>query len=339
MNQTMVGLSLLFVAGVMNASFTLPMKYTRRWAWENTWLVWTIFALWVLPPVVTFMTVPSLGSVYREAGLGLVLTVAVFGAGWGIAQVLFGLAVEAIGIALAFSIILGISAAVGSLIPLFQLHADRVLTTGGMGVIAGVALVIIGVAVLALAGRRREAEMGLAPEAGRTSFGRGLLFAIGSGLGAAFINFGLAFGAPLTDAAQRAGAHPLWANNAVWLPVMFAGSIANLAYCVFLMRKNGTAPRFRQSATAGHWALAAFMAFFWFASTLLYGVASGKLGALGPVLGWPLFMSLIVITASVLGMATGEWKNAGRKPVNIMLCGVAVLVVAVFTLSAASRYL
>jgi len=31
---------------------------------------------------------------------------------------------------------------------------------------------------------------------------------------------------------------------------------------------------------------------------------------LGPVLGWPLFMSLIVITASVLGVLTGN----GRTP-------------------------
>ncbi|HLW81082.1 MAG TPA: hypothetical protein VKS20_03475 [Candidatus Acidoferrales bacterium] len=29
---------LLVVAGTMNGSFTLPMKFTRQWVWENTWL-------------------------------------------------------------------------------------------------------------------------------------------------------------------------------------------------------------------------------------------------------------------------------------------------------------
>ena len=80
------------------------------------------------------------------------------------------------------------------------------------------------------------------------------------------------------------------------------------------------------------------MAAFWFGSTSLYGIASGKLGSWGTILGWPLFMSLIVITASVLGIVTGEWKNAGKKPLKIQLSGVVVLVLAVFVLSAASRW-
>src|ERR1035441_3358643 len=127
MGDTTAGLLLLLIAGIANASFTLPMKFTRRWAWENTWLIWTIFALLVLPTVVTWLTVPRLGEVYASEGPALILTVAAFGAGWGIAQVLFGLAVEAIGIALTFSIVLGMSAAIGSMIPLIRLHPEKIL--------------------------------------------------------------------------------------------------------------------------------------------------------------------------------------------------------------------
>jgi L-rhamnose-H+ transport protein len=81
------------------------------------------------------------------------------------------------------------------------------------------------------------------------------------------------------------------------------------------------------------------MALFWFASTVIYGAAAAKLGELGTVLGWPLFMSLIVITASVWGVMTGEWKNTGKQPLRIMSAGVAVLVGAIFVLSAASRWI
>jgi L-rhamnose-H+ transport protein len=83
------------------------MKYTRKWAWENTWLVWTVFALVFLPFVATLLTIPSLLMVYRSATPDIILEVCAFGAGWGVAQVLFGLAVEMIGIALAFSVVLG----------------------------------------------------------------------------------------------------------------------------------------------------------------------------------------------------------------------------------------
>lgn len=85
--------------------------------------------------------------------------------------------------------------------------------------------------------------------------------------------------------------------------------------------------------------LAFTMAVFWFGSTLLYGLSAVQLGAWGPILGWPLFMSLIVITASMLGMLTGEWKDSGLRPIRIQWAGVGLLVLAVFILAGASRYL
>jgi L-rhamnose-H+ transport protein len=167
---------------------------------------------------------------------------------------------------------------------------------------------------------------------------RGLILCVLCGLGASLVNFGLAYGGPIIAGAQRAGAAQLWANNAVWLPVMVAGSIPNLAYCLYLMRKNATGGRYSEAGTASYWGLAFVMAALWFASTAIYGISTNKLGSLGAVLGWPLFMSLIVITASVLGIMTGEWKGAGGKPLRIQMAGVMFLVLAVFVLSAASRW-
>src|SRR5208282_4995951 len=320
----------------MYGSFTLPMKFTRQWAWENTWLAWTLFALGLFPPLLTFLTVPELGQVYAQAGLGPILTVAACGAGWGISQVFFGLAVDAVGIALAFSVILGISAAVGSLIPLIRLHPEKAFTSGGLLLLLGVALVIVGVGVCAVAGKKREAALGQGP-AGKPSVMKGLVFCLFSGLGSALVNFGLAFGGPLIRAAEHAGATPMWAPNAVWLPLMCAGGVPNLIYCIYLMRKNRTGGKFGVAGTGHYWILAAVMAFFWFGSTVMYGVATVKLGELGTVLAWPLFMSLIVITASGWGVATGEWKNTGKQPLLVMMGGVAVLVLAVCVLSVASR--
>jgi len=337
MNTNFWGLGLLLLAGGMNGSFTLPMKFTRRWAWENTWLVYTIFALGLFPPLLTLATVPAIRAVYAKAGAGPVAMVALFGAGWGISQIFFGLAVEAVGIALAFSIILGIAAAVGSLIPLIRLHPERVLTPGGIAVLLGICLVLVGIGICAVAGRRREEALGQRPGSNR-SIGKGLLFCLISGLGSALVNFGVAFGTPLIDAARSTETATLWAPNAIWLPLMWAGGIPNLVYCVYLMRKNKTSDRFSITGTGSYWVLAAAMAVFWFGSTVMYGAAVVELGDLGAVLGWPLFMSLIVITASIWGIVTGEWRNSGKQPLRIMSAGVAVLVLAVFVLSAASHW-
>lgn len=336
MTSTILGMLTLVIAGVMNASFPLPMKYTGRWAWENTWLAWTFFALILLPPILTVSTVPQLGQVYHASPAGILLEVIFFGAGWGVAQVFFGLAVDAIGIALTFSLVLGTSAAVGALVPLLKLHPERLNTPAGHGVLIGVALVIAGVLVCAIAGRQRENALNLHSGSKRNTT-LGLMLAILCGFGASFVNFGLAFGAPLIHAARSFGANELNASNAVWMPLMLAGAVPNLLYCFWLLTKNRTGHQFR-NGRASHWALAFAMAVLWLGSTLLYGVATVHLGAWGPILGWPLFMSLIVITASLIGMFTGEWRNSGALPLRIQWAGVSLLVLAVFILASTSRY-
>src|ERR1700755_774867 len=156
MSSTSWGIATVIVAGVTNASFTTPMKYARNWAWENTWLAWTVFALVVLPLAVALATIPNLSMVYRTATPQIILEVGGFGAGWGVAQVFFGLAVDMIGITLAFSIVLGTSAAVGSLIPMVSLHRENLNSAPGHVVLGAIAFVLLGVILCAAAGRMRE---------------------------------------------------------------------------------------------------------------------------------------------------------------------------------------
>ena len=334
MNSAGIGFLLLVAGGLMNASFAVPMKYTRRWAWENTWMVWTFFALVLLPALVAFVTLPDLAAVYRASNVTLLWHVAVFGAGWGLAQVFFGIAVDAIGIALTFSLVLGTSAAVGALIPLLMLHPEKIGTIAGHLLLLGIALLLVGVAICAVAGslRDRPAAGDIVPRKNPTP---GLILAILCGALASFQNFGLAFGSPLVNIAIQHGANPSNASNAVWLPLLMAGAIPNLLYCVFLLKKNATAGKF-MNAGLGHWFLAFVMGSFWLGSLLLYGASISRLGSLGPAVGWPLYMSLIVVAASLLGIVTGEWKHSGRRPLAIQLAGVGTLIAAIVILAGAS---
>ena len=337
MENAGTGFLLLVLAGIMNASFALPMKFTRLWAWENTWAVWSALALLLMPFIAAVITVPQLSHVYAQSGTRSVALVAACGLGWGIAQVLFGLAVDSIGIALAFAIVLGLSAAMGGLIPFLRLHSDKVLTPSGLGLIGGVLLVIFGVGICARAGLLREqvtkqGQMNRSPA-------RGILMAVMGGIGAAAMNLGVAFGGSLVDAAAAHGANSAWRMNALWLPLMAAGAVPNLFYCGYLMRSKRTSGNFSMNGTGRYWLFASLMATFWFASTLMYGIASSKLGALGPVYGWPLFMSLIVIVSSVIGILAGEWKHATKSAVGLQFAGVAVLITAVIMLSYTGRHL
>ena len=334
MHNTAIGMCLLIVAGIMNASFSLPMKFVRSWVWENTWLLWSLFALLVLPPVLAFSTIPHFGGVLSGAA-DVAAMVALFGAAWGVAQVLFGLALERIGIALTFSIVLGLSAAMGALIPLVSQHRERLFTRGGIISLVGIALVLAGVITSAIAGKIRDrAQHSEAKD--QAHFGSGLLMAIIAGVCASMMNVGFAYGTPLVQAALAHGASSKWTTDAVWVPLLAGGALPNIVYCLYLLRKNKTSSNFSTHGAARNIGLALTMAVLWFGSSILYGIATLLLGELGPVVGWPLFMSLIVIMASLLGILTGEWKNAGRHALRVQGFAVLVLVIAVVVLSRAT---
>ena len=63
-----LGFLLFIVAGGLNSSFALPLKKTSKWAWENTWLVYSVVGMIVLNWAIAYWTVPHLGTVYAQAG-------------------------------------------------------------------------------------------------------------------------------------------------------------------------------------------------------------------------------------------------------------------------------
>lgn len=334
MSDLKVGAVFVLLAAIANASFALPMKWMHRWSWENIWLVWSVCSLLLLPLLAAYFTIPQLFAGYGEVAPAVVARVIFFGFAWGVAQVLFGLSVDKIGMALTFSIVLGTSAAVGTFLPFIKLHPELLFTSIGIYVFIGVLCVALGMVLCARAGFHREREAGGAQGRHQSgSFRGGLILAFISGLCASFMNIGISFAAPLLFMATQHGAQPYWALNAVWLPLLAGGAIPNLLYTFYLLVKRHTQANFAQSGTALYWPFCILMSVLWFGSSLAYGAASFNLGTLGPIVGWPVFMSLIVICASGLGWISGEWHSATRRPLQLHLAGIALLVLALFFLS------
>jgi L-rhamnose-H+ transport protein len=205
-------------------------------------------------------------------------------------------------------------------------------------IFAGLVFVALGVAACAEGGRRRERA--LAEHASRSgSFAPGLAMALASGLLASFMNVGISFGGPLAAQASAQGASDTSCVYAVWLPLLLGGAAPNLLYCVWLLTHRNTWAHYRGAFLVMNLCLAAAMAFFWFFGTALYGVASHALGAWGLVLGWPVFMAVIVIGAGLLSVATGEWRRSGTAPVIFQAAGILLLVFAIAFFSLAQNSL
>jgi L-rhamnose-H+ transport protein len=330
----LAALILLLLAGGMNGSFATPMKRVRGWEWENTWLVWAFLGMIVIPLAVAAVTVPNLKAVYSAVSSVLIARIAVYGSLWGVSAVLFGLGIARVGIALGFGMILGTSSSLGAIVPFVRLHRDRLFTTVGLLTLAGVGVILAGVVACARAGLLREAAGTQARGAG--SFNVGLLICVLSGIGSAFMSLALNEATPISKAAEALGTPTSRSLNAVWPVLLGGGFTVNAAYCAFRLIRRSTVGRFRH-AIAANLTLVLAMAVLWSGSNFVYGAGARGMGPLGLVLGWPVFMAAIVLTANAWGLVTGEWRGSGWRTAAWAVAGSLLLVAGISVIASAGR--
>ncbi len=327
----------LVAAGLIQGAFPLPMKYTRKWAWEHLWFWYAVVAFFVLPLLMAVATVPHLAAVYRQTTMLSVVAIVAFGITWGFGSVLFGLGIDALGMTLGFPIMTGLTTALGALIPMAILTPGLLLARNGLLTIAGNVVTILGVVISASAGERRDKQLGrtetqsiLGP---KRTFATALSICVASGVLSAMFNFGYAFGTPITKSAIALGATPDGATNAVWVVMLPAGGLINLIYCTFLARRNHNAGLFLRGSPRD-WTSALSMAAMWTGSVILYGWGANGLGKLGATVGWSLWNSILITTTVLLGLATGEWRGAHGNPRRLLWASVVVLILGMAVLGA-----
>lgn len=317
---------LAVAAGVMNGSFTLPMKYTRKWEWEHTWGMWSVWALLVLPFLAGVLTVPNISEIYRGE-LARLLLVFVIGCGWGIGAITFGMGVHYLGIAIGFAVIMGLTTSVGSLVPLIFLSLDDFDVFTFLIVLVGVLLIIFGICICSFAGHLRDKHSEITPE--KKSFLKGLIICIIAGLAGPCINFAFIYGMPFIEKANTMETSSMFSANVVWLAALPGGFLINFGYCCYLMNKNKNAKLLLAKDTKTHWFLTLLMGLAWFGSIMLYGIATTKLGRLGPAVGWAAFLGMAIVAGNFWGLITGEWKSSGKKPFWMNIAGVLLVVAGI----------
>ncbi len=328
---------MVLAGGVLQGTFAVPMKYARKWAHENIWVVFCLTGMVIFPWLLTASAVPSLARVYASDSSGTLLAIVSFGIVWGVGATLTGLGLRMLGIGLGLAIILGLSASVGSLVPLLALTPEKVFSTQGTYYLAGTLVMFTGLALVAVAGLLRERSSDGAERAGRASFTAGLLVCIAAGVLSSTLNFSYAFGGELIENARRAGASAVWAPNVAAAPATTGGFLANLLYCAHLMRRNGSFSRFRLPGSGGHWLLGVMMGAFWYGGLAAYGMGLSRMGAFGTVAGWPLLMGAIIVSSNAAGLLTGEWRQAGRRAKTYLFAGSAVILAALAVLALAQK--
>jgi L-rhamnose-H+ transport protein len=314
-----LGLALILSAGFLQGSFMAPSKWIHGWEWENYWLIFAVTAYLACPWILAFLTIPRLMEIYAGAPSHALLAALIFGAGWGIGAVTFGLGVEALGLALGFAVILGVAATCGAVIPLFF---SPVAPAQAWFIGASLALMLAGVVVCSFAGKWKET--------GTTahSYRRGLAICIVSGVLSSCGNLGFAFGGAITARAQQLGVAASIAPNVLWTLLTFPLFLCNAGFAIYLLRRNRTSGKF-SIATGRNGMLAVTMGMMWMGGIGLYGVGARSLGPLGPSLGWAMLMASMVLAANVFGLLTGEWAQAPAASKRLLRAGVSLLMLAI----------
>lgn len=327
------GVALAVLSGLCNGLFSAPMKLEAKWKWENIWFVFILIACWLIPVIMVTASGVHISEVLSHSPQSALRAALLFGFLWGFGAICFGRSVERLGVSVANTLVIGLSSALGSLVPLV-LSANFHIGTKESLLLAGIAIFLLGVYLSGHGGAMRDASSGVQNALSSTTnsgnrLQLGYLFAIASGVMSAIFNIGYSMALPISDSGVALGYSRFASTNCIWLLMLGMGALPNLIYCLFLMQKNQTLSLLFALGAVRSWALSTVMGLLWGGSIFLYGAATPLLGDLGPSVGWPLSLAVGLIVANLMGILLGEWRSAPPRSVFYMRSGFALLLLAI----------
>jgi len=362
----LLGVCFHWLGGFASGSFYVAYRGVKHWAWETYWLAGGMFSWVIAPWVLAFLITSDLAGVLREAPASSLFWAYTFGLLWGFGGLTFGLTMRYLGMSLGMAMVLGYTAAFGTLLPpIFRgIFVTQVWGThSGRVILFGVAVCMAGIVCAGSAGVSKEREM--PAEQKRVAIRefnlkRGILVATFSGVMSACFAYGLAAGDPIKEITMRHGTPPLWQGLPVLVVVLAGGFTTNFIWCLILNIRNRTGYQYfqaviRPAASArgesrgeggpseGAAAVAVAAEPVVRAPMLANYLFSALAGttwymqfffySMGETQmgrykfsSWTLHMASIIIFSTLWGIALKEWRGTSFRTKLLVGCTLAVLV-------------
>ena len=348
--QVIFGIIFHFIGGFASGSFYNPYKKVKGWAWESFWIVGGLFSWLIVPPLAAWLTIPHFTEIITATNGQILFYTYLFGLLWGIGGLTYGLGVRYLGVSLGSTIILGLCAVFGALIPsvYYNMFPEKGKDTFGIllhshwgqYVLLGILICVIGIIICGKAGTMKEKELlaGKADTADNKDyrFGLGIFVAIVSGVLSACFNFGLEAGKHMADSANEVWktAHPgqgnfLFSNNVVYVVLLWGGLTTNFIWCVILNARNKTFGNYtdKKQPLLKNYIFCALAGTTWFLQFFFYGMGESKMG--NGASSWILHMAFIILVANIWGLLLKEWKGVSRKAIITVIAGIATIIISV----------
>jgi len=333
-----LGALLHSVGAVSASSCYTPQKQTKLWAWEVYWISQASFAWLILPILGAFLTIPNYLDVVASVPSSVMLKSFSLGMLYGFGGLTFGLGIRYIGFSLNYAIAIGLSAALGTLIPLIWNPNDgfvweiveKFSSTPGLIILVGIVISFTGIIICGWAGALRERG-----ESGRSqkfNLRVGLPVVTMAGVLSAVFAYALLAGAPLEAAALDQGANELLKMNAIY-PFSNGGAwVTNVLWCLVLVKRNRTGSQFFKLPGGGrlgfYYLMAALSGAFWYFQFFFYGMGHFHMGTQFGFTSWALHMAMLILFSNMYGFFFKEWAGADKHPKRVLHLGMLFIVVA-----------
>lgn len=337
MSNPLLGVFFHWLGGFASASFYVPFRNVKSWAWEIYWLVGGIFS-WILAPwFFAYLQTPELFKVLAQSDAQTLGLCMFFGLLWGLGGLTFGLTMRYLGLSLGMAVALGLCAFFGTLIPPMvkgSFFTEVLPSLHGKIILGGLALCLLGIAIIGLGGRYKERELDAAEAKAQIAefdLRKGIAVAIFCGLMSSCFAFGISAGDSIAQTARDLGANPLFAGLPVICVVLVGGATTNFIWCAFLISRNQSwqsVKNLNQNAGACHWKnlfWCGLAGVTWYFQFFFYTMGESQMGKYG-FSSWTLHMASIIIFSSLWGLALKEWQGASRKTLATVFAGLFCLV-------------
>ncbi len=329
------GIGWALLAGLMLGLYALPSKFTKDFEFENTWGLFFLLTMFVVPLLASFVIIDGLGEIFATMPTGKLAVMVVASFLWGTGVMMWAKAINHIGVSLGFSLFIGTVILVGSLLPFF---VDGLPNTGALVTIsAGILVVLAGIFTYGKAGMTREQDEAT-DESGdeegeqeiEKSMGRGIAIAVVGGLLATGFSLANAVGRPYLHGASMAHGNAEWVTAVVVMfPIFLSGGTAMVTYFIWQLSVKNAWGGFRTPKFGINFLLIFVMAFFHYAASAVFAYSAYRLGDFGNTVGYAIFNTASVIVAVIGGLITGEWAKASSKAKGWLCAGLTCMVVGI----------
>ncbi len=331
------------IGGISASTCYVPFQKVKQWSWNSYWLVQATFAWLIFPLVIGYITVPNIWTVFAESPGTVIINALLLGAIYGFGGMSFGYAIKHIGYSLTYTISIGISAILGTIVPLIM-HGELIQKfnePGGGVIFFGMFLSLIGISLCGVSGYRKEKDLKALGDQGgeRPSFNmkKGFTLTIIAGVLSAVFGISLEVGAPIAEIAEKHGAGDFQGNANLMLSTIGA-FITNLFWFVTIGIKQKTLKEIVDVKGMGiklitlNFVMSILSGALWYGQFFFYNIAHVRMGAF-KFASWVIHMSMLIFFSYLIGILMKEWSQVSKRTYRTLLLALAVLIISFVTMT------